>query len=239
MERDRRTEKIVGGFFIAATAASIVGSVVLGSVLDEQDYLISVGGHEGQVLAAALLFLIAALPAFATALLLFPILKKYSEGPAVSYVGLRAFENVFYVASVVALLMMLTVSQSDAAGTAGDSTLLSLCAVLLAMRDWSVLLGTLLFAGLGAVTLNAVLCRWRLVPRWLSGWGLIGAAMVLVYGLLGFFGFDTSLGSPYMLLAMPIAVQEMVFAGWLLAKGLERPVVVLDRVPEPRVDALV
>ena len=239
MERDRRTEKVVGGLFIAATVASIVGSAVLGSVLEEQDYLSTVGGHEVQVLAAALLFLIAALSAFATALLLFPILRRYSEGLAASYVGLRAFENVFYVASVVALLMMVTVSQSDAAGTAGASTLLSLGAVLLAMHDWTVLLGTLLFAGLGAMILNSVLYRWRLVPRWLSGWGLIGAAMVLVYGLLGFFGFDTSLGSPYMLLAMPFAVQEMVFAGWLLAKGLEPHVVALDRAPEPRVDALV
>ncbi len=239
MKRDRRTEKVVGVLFIVATVASIVGSAVLGSVLDEDHYLTTVGAHESQVLTAALLFLIAALSAFATAFLLFPILRRYSEGLAAGYVGLRAFENVFYVASVVALLMMVTVSQSDAASTAGASTLLSLGAVLLAMRDWSVLLGTLLFAGLGAVILNTVLYRWRLVPRWLSAWGLIGATMVLVYGLLGFFGFDTSLGSPYMLLAMPIAVQEMVFAGWLLAKGLESPVVVLDRTPEPRIDALV
>jgi hypothetical protein len=239
MARDRSIERVVGVLFIVATAASIGGSAALGSVTEQQDYLITIGSHEGQVLSAALLFLIAALAAFATAFLLFPILRRYSEGLAAGYVGLRAFENVFYVASVVALLVMVTVSQDNAATSAGAATLMSLGAVLLAMRDWSVLLGTLLFAGLGAVLLNSVLYRWRLVPRWLSLWGLIGAVMILVYGLLGFSGFDTSLGSPFMALAMPIAVQEMVFAGWLLAKGLEPHVVVHDRAPQRRVGAVV
>jgi hypothetical protein len=83
------------------------------------------------------------------------------------------------------------------------------------------------------------LFRSRLVPRWLSTWGLVGAPLALGYGLLGLLGSGTDLGSPLMVLAMPIpiAVQEMVFAGWLIIRGLDRPTVD-DSQARPRVPAL-
>jgi hypothetical protein len=74
-------------------------------------------------------------------------------------------------------------------------------------------IGTLIFLGLGGLCLNYLLYQSKLVPRWLSGWGLIGAALVLLYGLLSLFGLDPGF------LAAPIAVQEMVFALWLIVKG--------------------
>jgi hypothetical protein len=90
----------------------------------------------------------------------------------------------------------------------------------------------------GSVTLNYVLHRSRLVPRWLSVWGLISAPLVFVYGLLGIFGAGTGLGSPYMLLAMPLALQEMVFAVWLIAKGLNPPATVVPQSPAHRVEVM-
>ena len=90
---DRRTAKVVGVLFIVATVASLLGSVALGSVLDGSDYLATVAAHEGQVITAALFFLIASTSAFATAFLLFPTLRRHAEGLAAGYVGLRAFEK--------------------------------------------------------------------------------------------------------------------------------------------------
>ena len=238
MDQDRRTARIVGILFIVATVASILGSVALGSVLDGSDYLTTVAAHEGQVITAALLFLIAATSAFATAFLLFPILRRHAEGLAAGYVGLRAFENVFYVASVVGILAMLRVSQSDTAGSADVSQLALLGAAMMALRDWSTMIGTLIFAGLGAVTLNYVLYRSRLVPGWLSLWGLVGGGLLFLYGVLGILGVDTGLGSPWMLLAMPIAVEEMVFAGWLLTKGFTSREVHEGRARDLRVNAM-
>jgi Domain of unknown function (DUF4386) len=218
VDGDRRTAVVVGVLFISATVASILGSLALGSALDGDDYLVNFPG--GQVILASVLFLVAATSAFGTAVLLFPILRRHNEGLAAGYVGLRAFENILYAAGVVGLLMMLTVSESDAAGAAASTDLRLVGAALLALHSWAVLLGTLIFAGLGSLTLNCVLYRSRLVPRWLSAWGLIGAAGIFVYGLLGIFGVGTGLGSPYTALAMPLAVQEMVFAIWLVVKGL-------------------
>ncbi len=235
MDSDRKTGIVVGALFIVATAASILGSVALGSVLEGPEYLINVAVSESQVILAVLLFLIAASSAFATAFLLFPILRRHSEGLAAGYVGVRGFENVFYVAGTVGLLIMLTVSQSSVAGSP-DLPLLG--AALLALHNWSVLIGTLIFFGLGSLTLNYVLYQSSLVPRWLSLWGIVGAVLVFSYGLLGISGVDTGLGSPFMLLAMPIALQEMVFAFWLIAKGFNRPAVQSHQKAEHRVAAM-
>ena len=235
MDSDRRTGTVVGALFIVATAASILGSVALGSVLDGSGYLINIAASESQVILAVLLFLVAASSAFATAFLLFPILRRHSEGLAAGYVGVRGFENVLYVAGTVGLLIMLTVSQNSVAGSP-DLPLLG--AALLALHDWSVLIGTLIFFGLGSLTLNYVLYQSGLVPRWLSLWGIVGAVLGFSYGLLGIFGVDTGLGSPFMLLAMPIALQEMVFAVWLIAKGFNRPAVHSDQTAEQRVAAM-
>lgn len=238
MDSDRRTGIVVGALFIVATVGSILASAALGSALDEPDYLINIAAHEGRVILAVLLFLIAASSAFATAFLLFPILRRHAEGLAAGYIGIRGFENVFYVAGVVGLLIMLTVSQTDSVSTAGALDLPVLGAALLALHHWSVLIGTLIFFALGCLTLNYVLYQSLLVPRWLSLWGIIGAVLVFSYGLLGIFGVDTGLGSPFMLLAMPIALQEMVFAVWLIAKGFNRPAVELDQSLAPRVEVM-
>lgn len=220
MHAERRTAAVVGVLFIVATVGSILGSAILGPALDGPDYLLGLAAEAGRVTAAVVCFLVAATSAFATSFLLFPILRPHAEGLAAGYVGLRAFENVFYVAGTIGILVMLTLSQDGAIGAAGPADQVALGATLAALHRWSVAMGTLIFFGLGCLTLNAVLFRSRLVPRWLSGWGLIGGIGVFTYGLLGVLGFDTHLGSPFMLLAMPIAFQEMVFAAWLLARGL-------------------
>jgi MFS family permease len=235
MGSDRRTAIVVGALFVVATVASIIGSIVLGSLLDGSDYLVGLPSHDGRVILAVLLFLIAASSAFATAFLLFPILRRHAEGLAAGYVGLRAFENVFYVAGAIALLIMLTVSQNDAVGTARSSNVPLLGAALLALHDWSVLIGTLIFSSLGTLTLNYVLYRSRLVPRWLSLWGLGGGTLLLLYGLIGIFGWQSGLDSPYMLLAMPLAVEEMAFAAWLILKGFEHRAPASEQTRELRV----
>ena len=238
MATETTTAKVVGTLFITATVTSIAGSAALGSALDGPDYLTGLSTHEGRIVLAVLLFLVAATSAFATSFLLFPILRRHAEGLAAGYVGLRAFENVLYVAGTVALLAMLTVSQNDAVGGAAATDLPLLGATLLALHEWPITVGTLTFAALGSLTLNTVLYQSRLIPRWLSAWGLGGAALLLVYGLIGILGWDTSLGSPFMLLAMPVAVEEMVFAVWLLIRGFDHRVIELDDGPRHRVEVL-
>lgn len=219
MDSYRKTGISVGILFIIATVASILSSVPIGSILDTPNYLISVSVHGNQIIMAVILWLIAATSAVATSFMLFPILKRHIESLAMGYVVLRTFENVLYVIGAIGLLIMLTVSQKYVAGAVDASYYSILGTSLLALKEWALSLGTVLFFGLGSLTLNYVLYQSKLIPRWLSIGGLIGAVLVLIYGLTAIFGLGIGLTSPYALLAMPIALQEMIFAVWLIVKG--------------------
>jgi Domain of unknown function (DUF4386) len=228
MDSYRKTGIIVGLLFIVATVASILGSVSLGSILGTPTFLGSVSAYGNQMITAVILWLIAATSAVATSFMLFPILRRHIESLALGYVVLRIFENVFYVVSALVLLTILTVSQKYVAGAVDASYYQVLGSTLLALREWSGLIGTLLFAGLASMALNYILYQSKLIPRWLSVWGFIGAALIVLVGLLGIFGLGMGLTSPYALLAIPIAVQEMVFAVWLIVKGFDKSAIAPD-----------
>ena len=218
MNSYRKTAIIVGVLFIIATVMSILSTVPLGSTLTVSNYLTSVSANENQVIIAMIFELIAAVSAFGTAVMLFPVLKKTIESLALGYVALRLIENIFYIVGALSLIIILTVGQGYVAGASNASYYQPLGTLLLALHDWSIWMGTLIFFGLGSLTLNYLLYQSKLVPRFLSVWGLIGAALVLLYGLLSLFSLTPDLSS-LAILAVPIAVQEMVFAVWLIVKG--------------------
>ena len=230
MDSYRKTGIIVGVLFIVATVASILSAVSLGSILGAPNYLISVSAH-GNVIITVILWLIAAISAFATSFMLFPILRRHIESLAMGYVGLRLFESVFYVVGALSLLVMLTVSQKYMPGALDASYYTTLGTLLLALQNWAILLGTLIFFGLGSMTLNYVLYQSKLIPQWLSLWGLIGAALTLLYGLLGILD-GYGLNSPFALLSILIFVQEMVFAVWLIVKGFNPSALASDSMKQ-------
>jgi Domain of unknown function (DUF4386) len=214
----RNTAIIVGILFITATVTSILSSIFLGSTLTAPISFSTINANANNIIIAVILELIAALSAFGTAVMLFPILKKYTEGLAIAYVGLRVFENAFYILGAISLLILLTLSQQNGAFNNVSYQLLS--NLVLALHDWSLAIGTVLIFGIGSLTLNYILYQSKLVPRWISIWGLIGAALVLLYGLIGIFSLDPNMISSILtVLVLPIAVQEMVFAVWLIVKG--------------------
>jgi hypothetical protein len=178
------------------------------------------------VIIAVIFGLIAAGSAYGTAVMLFPVLKRNIESLALGYRGLRLIENVFYIVGALSLPIILTLSQGYVAAASNASYYQLLGTLLLALHDWSIWMGTLIFFGLGSLTLNYLLYQSKLVPRFLSVWGLIGAALVLLYGLLGLFSLTHNMISSILtILAIPIAVQEMVFAVWLIVKGFNPSVI--------------
>jgi hypothetical protein len=209
----RTTAIIVGVLFITATVTAILSIVFLGSILESPDYLAKVSEKENQMIISVVLWLILAVSVMGIGVLMFPVLKKYDEGLALGYAGIRLIETVFIIAASLSLLSLLTLSQEYVAGALDATNYQPSGASLVALHNWSFVIGTLIFLGLGGLCLNYLLYQSKLVPRWLSVWGLIGAALVLLYGLLSLFGLDPGF------LAVLIAVQEMVFAVWLIVKG--------------------
>lgn len=144
MNTYRKTAIIVGVLFISATVTSILSTVFVGSTLSAPNYLINISANENQLIIAMILELIAAVSAFGTAVIIFPILKKYFESLALGYVGLRLIENILYVIGAVTILIMLTVGQGYVAGALNASNYQPLGTLLLALRDWSTMIGTVI-----------------------------------------------------------------------------------------------
>ena len=220
MDSDRKTAVIVGVLFISALVSISLVNVILGPILDVPNYIITSFAHENQLIIAAIFWFIGAFSAFTITFMLFPILRKHFESLAMGYVGFRLIESVFYIISGISLLLILTVSQKYVSGAIDASYYQSLGALLTALYYWSFMVGGFIFFGFGSLALNSVLYQSKLVPRWLSLWGLVGAVLALLFGLLSLFGFGTS--SPFVLLSAPIAVQEMTFAAWLIVKGFNQ-----------------
>jgi hypothetical protein len=224
MSTNRRIAIIVGALFILATVASSLGIFIISSILDAPDYLIGVSANKSQVIMAALFMLIYVVAAVGIGIMMYPILRKHNETLALGYVAARTAEGVFFTIYVVILLLLLTLSQEFIkAGTPDASYFQTGGTLLLEASDWALLLGLRLAFGLSALILNYLLFISKLVPRWISGWGFAGA--ILVFSLLPPKFFSVNLTE---ILDLPIALQEMVFALWLIIKGFSSPAIVYD-----------
>jgi hypothetical protein len=218
MSTHRKTAVIVGVLFIAATVTAVISLLVLGPILEGPDYLTGIAANKTLVTTAVIFELILAVSVIGIGVLMFPVLKNGNEGLALGYAAVRLIECIFIMLSSICLLSLLTLGEQITAGSPAASNYQSAGALSLGVRDWSIVLGTFIFLGLGGLALNYLLYNSRLVPRWLSAWGLFGAGLILITGILCLFGLDPE-SSTTTILALPIAVQEMVFAVWIISKG--------------------
>lgn len=219
MNTYRKTAIIVGALFIVCTVASILGPTLVISI-NSPDYLNQLAGNSDQIITAALLEFIWAAAGAGIAIGLYPLLKKYNGALALGSVGFRVVENIFVLIGTLSLLSLFTLSQEYiAAGSPEASSFQTLGAMLLAVRNWQLHVITGLSFSLGVLMYYAILYRSNLIPRWLSGWGVLGAVLALAATVLSSFTRDFGLESPDTYLHIPIGLQEMVFAVWLIAKG--------------------
>jgi hypothetical protein len=217
MDSNRRTAVVAGTLFISATAASLLGTAVEQRAVTGTAHLARISAQMTRLSAGGLLELIAAATSVGIAISLYPVLKRWSGTLALGAVVFRAIEAVMYTLGAVAMLSLGSVAHAfTRAAGAERGSLQTLGDSLLAVRKDAILAGVLAFA-LGSLMYSSVFYRSRLVPRWLSGWGIVGALLILAAGLSALFS-----GNPvtsYTTLILPIAIQEMVLAVWLMARG--------------------
>jgi Domain of unknown function (DUF4386) len=221
MDANRKTALTVGVLFITATAASLLGTAVEQPVLTGTDYLTKVSGNANLVSAGVLLEFIAAGTSVGIAISLYPVLRNRSAGLAIGSVVFRTIEAVMYTAAAVGLLSFLTVSQRFAKAAIADrASLQAIGDSLLGVRQEFILAGVFAFS-IGALMYYVVFYQSRLIPRWLSGWGIVAVLLILVACLSALFSGNSV--TTYAILILPIAVQEIVLAVWLIARGFSSP----------------
>jgi len=220
MNSTRKTAVIVGVLFITATVSAILSLVLSAPILDDPDYLTKVSENENQVLISVLLELILASAGLGISVMMFPILRKHHEGLALGYVGFRIFEPINVIVGAISTLTLLTLSQEFVrAGSPDALHFQTLGTLLLAVRDWTFLIGPMFLFSLGAMILYYLLYQSKIVPRFISVWGFIGAALLLTRTLLIMFSLTTEFSVLGIVTGIPIAVNEMFLAAWLIVKG--------------------
>lgn len=222
-----RTNAVVAGvLFITGTVMGVLSVVLTSPILDGPGYLARAAVNPTPLILGAFCVLAMGLVLAMVPLALFPILKRYSEPLAVGYLVFRgALETVTALGVVASWLLLITLGQQHAAagraaaaGSSAGADFQALAAVITKSTEISSNVGAVVFP-IGAMMLYVLLYRSRLVPRWLSVWGMI--AVVLHLALTGLAGLaNLSLSSPVSVVAnAPILVQEMAMAVWFIAKG--------------------
>ena len=228
MSSERKSAIWVGALWIMATVFP-VASVVPWSALDDgAGILANAATHKNELIAWALLNLAGAVAAAGVALMFFPILNRVADtsvkkGLALWYVGTRITEGASYLVAVVATWAFLPLSREFvAAGAPTASHFQTGGHMLQTTSDLALTLAQSVFA-VGAVMLYYLLLQSRLVPRWLSLWGLVAAPLFLIASLSFLWTGDTN-STMANVLFVPLAVQEMVLAVWLIVKGFDAAV---------------
>lgn len=216
----RRNAMATGVLFILATVAPLLGTALLKPSLGEPVDLTRIAANETPLFVGALLQLIGYAACPCIALALYPVLRQYGEGFALGSVVFRTLEATFYVVGLVGLLMLVSLGREAVTPGAPDSAFLAHAAALLtAGRVWLGFVIGVMFFGIGGLLYGWLLYRSALVPRWLSGWGIVGATLTMVSGVLVMFQLTSPMTPMHLVLNLPIFAQEMVLAVWLIARG--------------------
>jgi hypothetical protein len=219
-ESNRNAATIAGVLYIIGTIAGILSLIFTGPILDAPDYLTQVSANPNQIVIGSLFVLTMGLALVMVPVIVFPILKRYNEALALGYVVFRgALEGVTYLVLVIGWLSLPLIGQGYVKANASNAVYFqSLGDFVLQAHDQIGHVLTIVFI-LGALMFYYVLYRSKLVPRWLSGWGLLAAIPYFVSGVLGLFALFSPMSTVQIVLVLPLAVQEMVLAVWLIVKG--------------------
>lgn len=224
----RRTALVAGVLYLLTFASSIPAVALIAPVLNDPRYVVG-AGSDGQVLAGCLLDVVNALACIGTAVALFPVVRRQNESLALGFVTARMLEAAVILIGVVCLLAIVTLRQTDGhAAGAGRASLLAAGAALVAIRNWTFLLGPSLMPAFNALLLGSLLFRSGLVPRIIPLVGLIGAPLLLAADLARYFGAIDPVSVLAGIGTLPIFLWELAVGLWLAVKGF-RPSPILAR----------
>lgn len=227
--------RVAGVLFITATVASVVGGGLVDSVTGASDHLARISANQSQIIAGTTLQLIAAFSSAGIAIALYPVVRRDHAALAIGSAGFRLIEATLYVVAVIGTLLLLNLGQEyTRAGAHPTAYFQTTGALLRTLRDDAALTAILAFY-LGGAMYYYAFYRARVLPRWLTGWGLVGVALGAAAGLCVLFRIFTLGSALHTALNVPIGAQELVLAIWLIVNGFSsasrRAPVIPDRHP--------
>jgi hypothetical protein len=216
----RKIALVTGVFFmITIIPAPIAQFVLYDSVLNDVDYIVGAGA-DANVRLGAFLEVLIAIAIIGTAVTLFPLLKRQHEGFALGYVAARIFESTMIVVGIIGLLSVVTLRQ-EFAGVAGAeaASLVEDGRSLVAIHDWTFLLGPGLMPGLNDIMLGYLLYASRLVPRALALLGIVAGPVHFASFVAVLLGVIEAGSVGQVIASIPVAAFEVILGIWLIVRG--------------------
>ncbi len=212
--------KIALGAGILIITGMIAGMLSVVPAVESTDYLTEVSANQNKVLTGAF-FQFTLVPIYiGFALLLYPIIRKYNESLAIGFVSFRIIAGIFQLIGVIVLPLFILLSQEFIKSTTPDLLYFQTFGDVLKLgRDLANHVGMMLATGLGNLILFYIFYKTKLIPRWLSSWGLIGNILAMLASFLILFRIIDVIAPHFIVLTIPLVLQEFVLAIWLIAKG--------------------
>lgn len=217
-----KTARVFGWLFIATFVTSIAAKALFVSGVGGSftELTFTPGGiNETSVYAGLILEFLLIVTNIGTAVVLYPIVKRQSEGLAMGYVGARIMESAFILVGLMSIASLLSVNEALVGARGAEaSALVAQGGSLVATYDWAFLFGPGLVVGFGnGVILGYLMYRSGLVPRRMAMFGLVGGPMlILSFGLILFGVYENGSG-PAFLLALPEIIWELsigIYCAW-------------------------
>ena len=215
------TARTLGLLLLAALVCGLFSSV---PAIEESNYLTTLASIGPQINLAIVFQAMMAMLYVAIVVVTYPIVKTVSPVHAIAYLAFRLTGAAFLVVGIVSLMLFHTLGQQMAqAGLNPPAYYETLGMLLRQTRDGLNHVGMILPWVIGGLFLYHALLKTRLIPRWLSAWGIAGIAFTLVATLLYMLSMVRGVSSPvYLILNVPLALQEITFAVYLLARGFRK-----------------
>jgi hypothetical protein len=220
MDSMRKTALVAGVLYLITFISSIPAVFLLDPVLSNPNYIVSAGA-DTQVIGGAFLDLVNAIAAIGTAVALFSVVRRQNEGFALGFVTARMFEAAVIVVGVVSILAVVSLRQAGATG-ADAASLVTTGRALVAIRDWTFLLGPSLIPGVNALLLGYLMYRSRLVPRLIPALGLVGGPLLISSAVGTMFGVNDAVSVWSGVALLPIFLWELSLGLWMTFKGFQR-----------------
>jgi hypothetical protein len=223
MDTNRKITILAGALYIIGFIAGILS---IASAVDNSEYLIKASANANQVIFAAFFQFIMTVAYLGIAIALYPVLRKYNERLALGFLCFRIIAAVFIVIGVIILLLILTISQEYVkSGTPDLSYFQFFGGLLKTGRDLVNHVAMIISLNIGTIMFYFILFQSKLIPKWLSGWGIIGAILTITASLLVMFRLIEIITPVYIIINIPMALQELILAIWLIVKGFDKKVI--------------
>jgi len=221
MSSTRTTAVVAGVFFLITEITAMAGLVLYHPVLNDANYIVGAGA-DGRVLMGGLLELILVVAVIGTAVTMYPVIKRQNHSLALGYVCGRLLEAAVIAVGTISVLSVVTLRQDFAGAASADNPSLVIAGTLLvAIHDWTFLVGPNVVLGANSLLLAYLMYRSGLVPRVIAQLGLIGGALICASATAVMFGLYDQISVWGSIAALPVFAWEVSLAGYLILKGFK------------------